>query len=199
MGYIRKALSITTLGLSGLVLDDDSTRKAKTATRKGRPQKPKAKPKVTARAKPSLATAERPKSRPKRAKRKAVSKAARSSPTARAKPPAAARPKPPRPPEPKSQAVSQPTAVKAPPSSGTVIALERIAKLHALGSLTDQEFASAKARVLGTAPAAPATGAAHAAFPAIEANVAAARRLEGATEPDRDASETTAPGGVRGI
>jgi hypothetical protein len=197
MGYIRKALSITTLGLSGLVLDDDSKRTAKTDTRSGRPQKPK--PKVKARAKAPSATAARPKSRPTRAKPKAVSKGARRSPAARAKPPAAAQPKPGSSPKQKSQAAPQPTAAKAPPSSGTVIALERIAKLHTLGALTDQEFAAAKARVLGTAPAAPATGAAHAAFPAIEANVAAARRLEGLTEPDRDGSETTVTGGDRGI
>ena len=69
------------------------------------------------------------------------------------------------------------TAAQAPPSGkGTATELKRLAKLHAQGALTDEEFAAAKAKVLGR-PVAPAPPAKPATFPAIEANVAAARQL----------------------
>jgi hypothetical protein len=206
MGYIRKALSITTLGLSSLVLEDDSKRTAQTAEpaeRKRRPQKPRPKAKAKARAKASTPTAARSKSRPKRsqpnaaAQPKAAGKAVRKRATARARPSAAAQPKARTATQPKAQAPPQAPAAKTPAAaSGTVIALERIAKLHAVGGLTDQEFAAAKARILGTGPTAPTQGGAHATFPAIEANVAAARRLHGLTGSERDALETTTPSGL---
>jgi hypothetical protein len=61
-------------------------------------------------------------------------------------------------------------------ATGTSGELERLAALHAGGALSDAEFAAAKAKILGTsrAPAAEKTAAA---FPAVEANVAAARHL----------------------
>jgi hypothetical protein len=57
--------------------------------------------------------------------------------------------------------------------SGTAKEIERLAKLSGEGLLTDAEFAAAKAKILGTSPApdSPAT------YPAVEANVAAARHL----------------------
>jgi hypothetical protein len=210
MGIIRKALFITTLGLSDLVLEDDSKRTA-TAVQKKRAQKrPKAKasakrPKrVVARAKSQPEA----KTRPKRTK----PKGARKPPAARAKPRAAVRsktasahqPKPhaaPAAAQPKAQTPAQPRAHA--PASGTIIALERVAKLHAQGALSDHEFAAAKARILGTAPSAtaPAPAEAPTTFPAIQANVAAARRLGESGDPDRDFSRTAlgGVGGERGI
>ena len=210
MGIIRKALFITTLGLSDLVLEDDSKRTA-TAVQKKRAQKrPKAKASAN-RPKRAVARAKsqpEAKTRPKRTK----PKGARKPPAARAKPRAAVRsktasahqPKPhaaPAAAQPKAQTPAQPRAHA--PASGTIIALERIAKLHAQGALSDHEFAAAKARILGTAPSAtaPAPGEAPTTFPAIQANVAAARRLREQGDPDRDFSRTAlgGAGGERGI
>ena len=210
MGIIRKALFITTLGLSELVLEEDSKRTA-TATQKKRAQK---RPKAKASAKRPKRALARAKSQPEaRTRQKRTKpKGARKPPPARAKPRAAVRSKttsahqpkphaPPAPAQPRAQTPAQPRAHA--PASGTIIALERIAKLHAQGALSDHEFAAAKARILGTAPSAtaPAQGEAPTTFPAIEANVAAARRLDERGDPDRDFSRT-ALGGVgrdRGI
>jgi len=217
MGYIRKALYISTLGLSGLVLDDDTKPPAKASGAKlasaaGRKRKTKtaarattttAKTKTKAKAKPAVtgktrttatAGAKGPKRKPARSKPPPVS----AKPTTARKPPAAraeAQAKP--------LAGERPTSHTAPPSapapaSGTVIALERISRLHAHGELSDHEFAAAKARILGTSPAATAPDGSGAAFPAIEANVAAARHLADLADSDRDRSGTI-PSGVRGI
>jgi Short C-terminal domain len=46
----------------------------------------------------------------------------------------------------------QPTYAPAPPAApppGSIAELERLARLHESGALTDQEFAAAKARALG--------------------------------------------------
>jgi hypothetical protein len=64
----------------------------------------------------------------------------------------------------------------AAPGNPTLIELERLTDLHGRGALTAEEFAAAKAKMLGTSPPfeadrAPST------FPAVEANVAAARQL----------------------
>jgi len=219
MGIIRKALFITTLGLSDLVLEDDSKRTA-TAVQKKRAQK-RPKPKASAK-RPKRAVA-RAKSQPeaKRRPKRTKPKGARKPPAARAKPRAAVRSKTasthqtkphaaPAPAQPRAQTPAQPKAqTPAPqprahaPASGTIIALERIAKLHAQGALSDHEFAAAKARILGTAPSAtaPAPGEAPTTFPAIQANVAAARRLGERGDPDRDFSRTAlgGVGGDRGI
>jgi multidrug resistance efflux pump len=56
---------------------------------------------------------------------------------------------------------------------GTATELKRLAKLHAQGALTDEEFAAAKAKILGTTAPPPAKPD----FPSVEANVAAARQL----------------------
>ena len=210
MGIIRKALFITTLGLSDLVLEDDSKRTA-TAVQKKRVQKrpnAKASAKRPKRAVARAKSQPEAKTRPKRTK----PKGARKPPAARAKPRAAVRsktasahqPKPHAAPavaQPRAQTPAQPRAHA--PASGTIIALERIAKLHAQGALSDHEFAAAKARILGTAPSAtaPAPGEAPTTFPAIQANVAAARRLREQGDPDRDFSRTAlgGAGGERGI
>ena len=210
MGIIRKALFITTLGLSDLVLEDDSKRTA-TAVQKKRAQK---RPKAKASAKRPKRAVARAKSQPeaKTRPKRTKPKGARKPPAARAKPRAAVRsktasahqPKPhaaPAAAQPKAQTPAQPRAHA--PASGTIIALERIAKLHAQGALSDHEFAAAKARILGTAPSAtaPAPGEAPTTFPAIQANVAAARRLGERGDPDRDFSRTAlgGAGGERGI
>ena len=218
MGIIRKALFITTLGLSDLVLEDDSRRTA-TAVQKKRAQK---RPKAKASAKRPKRAVARAKSQPeaKTRPKRTKPKGARKSPAARAKPraavrsktasahqpkphaaSAAAQPKAQTPAHPTTQTPAQPRAHA--PASGTIIALERIAKLHAQGALSDHEFAAAKARILGTAPSAtaPAPGEASTTFPAIQANVAAARRLAERGDPDRDFSRTAlgGVGGDRGI
>jgi hypothetical protein len=210
MGYIRKALSITTLGLSNLVLDDDSKPAASATKTRSRPPK---RPKTTAKAKTARAragtsrpvgenTTERPKSRSARAKPKAAA-GRRPATTARpkAKRPRVAQakrvaaPQPRAEAQPKAEAAAASTAVRpGAPTSGVAIALDRLAKLHDHGALTDREFAAAKGRILGTGP----PEADSAAFPAIEANVAAARRLAGYAEPDREPSAPT-PGVSRGI
>jgi len=215
MGYIRKALSITTLGLSNLVLDDDSKGPApspqkRTPARK-RPTS-KAKPKARARAKTVAGSsagehkAARAKPRPTRAKPKAKANARTTrARTAPPKPARRATAKAAPPPQPTVQESPKADAAEAPaparpvaPTSGVAIALDRIAKLHQHGELTDREFAAAKARILGTAPppAAPETDSAS--FPSIEANVAAARRLADYAERDRD-RPATGPGATRGI
>ena len=62
-------------------------------------------------------------------------------------------------------------------SNGTIRELERLADLHRRGGLSDDEFAAAKSKLLGTslAPKPPET--APATFPAVEANITAARHL----------------------
>ena len=55
--------------------------------------------------------------------------------------------------------------------------LERIAELHVRGVLNDDEFAAAKAKILGTSLATSESRTESATFPAVEANVAAARHL----------------------
>lgn len=218
MGYIRKALSITTLGLSNLVLDDDSKPAAGTTKARPRPRKrpgSKAATKATktsararrARTKPGAARpagehkTSPPKSRSARAKPKATAaKRGSTTSTARAKPRArAAGPQPQAEAKPKAEAAPPPIVARpGAPTSGVAIALDRIAKLHMNGALTDREFAAAKARILGTSapPDQPEEGSA--AFPAIEANVAAARRLAGYSHPGREPS-APAPGASRGI
>ena len=228
MGYLRKALSITTLGLSNLVLEDDSEAplpSPKTRPRARKRPSSKAKPKTRARAKPATSNPSgerktaRPKPRPARAKPKPPTRTrtartrttpAKPARTTQAKPVAAQQPRaaaPPRPAAPpKAQTAQVPTsqiptpARPSAPTSGVAIALDRIAKLHQRGELTDREFAAAKARILGTTPppSQPPPEAGSAAVPAIEANVAAARRLAGYAESDRD-RPTTTPGASRGI
>ena len=61
--------------------------------------------------------------------------------------------------------------------SGTASELERLANLHGRGALTADEFAAAKAKILGISPATPAPSRAPATFPNVEAKVAAARHL----------------------
>ena len=78
--------------------------------------------------------------------------------------------------------------------NGTANALERIAKLHRQGALSTEEFAAAKARILGMSqtPEESATG--PATYPAVEANVAAARHLADLAGGDRSTSVATVSG-----
>lgn len=48
-----------------------------------------------------------------------------------------------------TQAPPPPPAPAAAPAPDTIAELERLARLHESGALTDQEFAAAKARALG--------------------------------------------------
>ena len=85
---------------------------------------------------------------------------------------------------PKPRAARKATAAKV---NGTANALDRVAKLHGQGALTDEEFAAAKARILGTSQTPKESTAAPATYPAVEANVAAARRLADLAANDREA------------
>jgi hypothetical protein len=163
MGFMRKVLSIATVGLSDRVLKDNS--KKAPATKAGaQPARPRKQTKVT------------------RSKRQAAR---------RAKPQAARRPKPRAARRPKPRAAR--TSAIAPivgAGNGTTTELERLADLHARGALTGEEFAAAKANILGTGLTPHDSGTEPATFPAVEANVAAARRLADLAAHD-DASVTT--------
>jgi hypothetical protein len=161
MGLVRKALFISTAGLSGLVLKDDEgkqgTTKAKAAPNRARAQKRAGSTKMKAKAAPRSAAKRAPRPAAKGARRPAPIKAA-----AAAAPQAAGAP-----------AMMQPMAS----GNGTIGELERLADLHARGALTSIEFAAAKSSMLGMGAMARAGTDEAAAFPAIEANVAAARQL----------------------
>jgi putative oligomerization/nucleic acid binding protein len=60
--------------------------------------------------------------------------------------------------------------------NGAINELESLAELHRSGALSDEEFAAAKVKILGTSPT-PQESRTDPAFPAVEANVAAARHL----------------------
>lgn len=110
----------------------------------------------------------------------------------RPKPQAARRPKP--------QAARTSTVAHAVGAgNGTADELERLADLRGRGALTNEEFAAAKARILGTSPTphgsdrgGPTDRAAS--FQAVEANVAAARHLADLAVHDRGASVTSDSG-----
>ena len=78
-------------------------------------------------------------------------------------------------------------------SNGTAIALERIAGLHRRGALSDDEFAAAKARIIGTSASPVGADAGAGAFPAVEANIAAARHLANLAGNELGASGATMP------
>jgi len=103
----------------------------------------------------------------------------------RPKPQAARRPKPQAARRPKRQAARTSTV------NGTAKELERLADLQGRGALTDEEFAAAKAKILGTGLASLASGRGPATFPAVEANVAAARDLADLAVHDHGASVPT--------
>jgi hypothetical protein len=148
MGFTRKALSIATFGLSGLVFKDNSQDKspAKVAEKQVRPQK---QTKV--------------KSKPQAARRRKPQGARTAAQTAGA-------------------------------GKRTAKELERLADLHGSGALTDPEFAAGKAKILGTSLMSHASGTDPATFPAVEANVAAARHLADLVVHDNRAS--VAPSGA---
>jgi hypothetical protein len=114
-----------------------------------------------------------------------------------------ARPKPQAARRPKQQAArrSKPKAARRPKpqtvvpivgsGNGTTNELERLADLHIRGALTDEEFAAAKAKILGTSLTPHGSDRDPATFQAIDANVAAARRLADLATHDPGASVTT--------
>jgi hypothetical protein len=168
MGFIRKVLFVATAGLSGRVFKDDSKGRTAKADKKPARQREQAKrnrTKVT---------------RPKRqAARRAKPQAAR-----RAKPQAARRAKP--------QTARTSTAAPIVGSgNGTTNELERVAGLHERGALTDQEFAAAKAKILETSLIPDGSDRSPATFQAVDASVAAARRLAELAANDPGASVTT--------
>jgi hypothetical protein len=165
MGLRRKTLLVATGGLSGLVFKEEPKKKprAKAAEKEMRPKKrTKAKrPKPHAARRPTPQAARRPK--PK-ATRRPEPKAARR-PELRA----AERPTP-------LPAGMSTAAQTAGAGNGTASELERLSNLHGRGALTGDEFAAAKAKILGTSPP-HASSRGPATFPNVEAKVAAARHL----------------------
>ena len=144
MGFIRKALSVATAGLSDRVFKDNS-KKERTAKADAQRVRPRKQTKLT-----------------------------------RPKPQAARRPKPQAARRPKPQAASKRTSTVTPivgSGNGTTNELERLADLHVRGALTDEEFAAAKAKILETSLTPHESDRDPATFPAVEANVAAARHL----------------------
>jgi len=163
MGFMRKALSVATFGLSGRVFKDNS-KKQRTAKTNARRTRARKQTKV-ARSKPQTAR----RSKPQTARRSKAPAARQSKPQA------------------------APASTVAPiveEGQGTTHELERLADLHARGALSNEEFAAAKAKILGTSLTPPESGREPATFPSVEANVAAARRLADLARDD-DASVTT--------
>ena len=90
---------------------------------------------------------------------------------------------------PKPQATRTSTVARTVGSgNGTTDELERLVRLHGRGALTDGEFAAAKAKILGTSLTPHGSDRGPATFPAVEANVAAARHLADLAAHDRVAS-----------
>ncbi len=72
--------------------------------------------------------------------------------------------------------------------NGRIHELERLADLHRRGALGDDEFAAAKSKLLGTSLAPKPPEQAPATFPAVEANITAARHLGDLGANDRGTS-----------
>ena len=94
-------------------------------------------------------------------------------------------------PKPQAARRPKPQAARTSTVNGTAKELERLADLQGRGALTDEEFAAAKAKILGTGLASLASGRGPATFPAVEANVAAARDLADLAVHDHGASVPT--------
>jgi hypothetical protein len=102
----------------------------------------------------------------------------------RPKPQAARRPKP-------RAARTSTVAQTVASGDGTTNELERLADLHVRGALSDEEFAAAKAKILGTSVTPDGSDRGPATFQAVEANVTAARNLADSAVHDRGASVAT--------
>jgi multidrug resistance efflux pump len=104
-----------------------------------------------------------------------------------------AKPKPKRRAKPRAARAS----AKAPARNGTATELERLADLQKQGLLTSEEFAAAKAKLLGTSPTPappsnpPPIQPSPPSYRAVEANVTAARHLSGLAGGDRAASSAS--------
>jgi hypothetical protein len=97
-------------------------------------------------------------------------------------------------PTPKAARRPKPQAARTSTVVGTAKELERLADLHGRGALTGEEFAAAKAKILGTSLTSDASGRGPATFQAVEANVAAARHLADLAVHDHGASVATVSG-----
>jgi hypothetical protein len=170
MAFIRKALFIATVGLLGLVFKDDSKdkRPAKAAEKRARPAKAAKK-----RARPATAAG-------KRARPVKQTKVKRPTPQAARRRKKATR----------TSTIARTSA----PRDAATRELEHLANLHARGALTSEEFAAAKAKILGAGLKPPESFRDPAGFPAVEANIAAARQLS-----DRAADDRAAPVAPAGI
>ena len=162
MGFMRKALSVATFGLSGRVFKDNS-KKERTAKAKAQRTRARKQTKATR----SQPQAGRP-SKPQAGRRSKPQAGRRSKPQA-------------------GRTSTVAPIVEA--GQGTTHELERLADLHVHGALTDEEFAAAKAKILGSSLTPPGSDGDAATFPSVEANVAAARRLADLARDD-DASVT---------
>jgi Short C-terminal domain len=123
------------------------------------------------------------------AKDKRPAKAAeqRARPRKQTKQTKVARPKPKAAPRRKKATRTSTIARTSESRDGTIRELERLANLHAQGALSTEEFAAAKAKILGTGPKAPESGRDPERFTAVEANIAAARQLADLAADDRGA------------
>jgi len=108
----------------------------------------------------------------------------------RPKPQAARRRKPPARPRKPQAARTSTVAPIVGAGNGMTNELERLADLHVRGAITGEEFAAAKAKTLGTSLTPHESDRDPVTFPAVEANVTAARRLADSTAHE-DASVTT--------
>lgn len=161
MGIVRKALLIGTAGLSGLVLKDEEDKSAK-VSRSAKAARPAKTTVAAKKAATQKARQKRPRQSPAKISTATARKKARTAPSATAS-------------TSKQPVSSASAAAMAPAREGTLGELERLADMHSQAVLTDREFVAAKAKILGTdierdTPAAT--------FPAVEANIAASRRIE---------------------
>jgi len=182
---MRKAMSIGTLGLSGLVFKDDSKKE-----RAGKHPADMNGARTMKASGVAKASATGTGARKQTTAKKTTAKATKPRTTARAKTKAKAQTKRAQQPQTTNGAMAAPKATSASStsaSSGTASELERLAYLHRGGALTNQEFAAAKAKILAMSPGFQGIGAS-ATFPAVEANVAAARHLADIAEEGQGAS-----------
>jgi uncharacterized protein YPO0396 len=180
MGFIRKALFVATAGLSGLVFKDNSNkeRAAKAAAEQVRPRKQAkaTRPKTQAARRPKTQAARRPKTQAARRPKTQAAQRPKTQAARRAKPQAAR---------------TATVARTAGSGNGTITELERLADLHGRGALTAEEFAAAKAKILGTRLTPPGSGRDPASFQAVDSSVTAARQLADLAAYERGASVAT--------
>ena len=127
-------------------------------------------------------------SKDKRPAKAAEQRARPQTQTKQAKKTKVARPRPKAAPRRKKATRTSTIARTSEPRDGTIHELERLAHLHARGALSTEEFAAAKAKILGTGLKARESGGGPERFSAVEANIAAARQLADLAADDRGAT-----------